>query len=220
MSPIILTLMVASGGSVSASIYKPAVVFLSVSTTDIILSLIIPLVILATVFGVFNTVCNQVKLGKLTECVQSFIKWIIGLLAAIFGLFISIQGIASSFHDGISVRATKYALSNSIPIVGSMVKDGFDLVVASSILIKNTIGVASIFALIYVILSPILYMIAFSLLLKLVSGITETIGDNKISEICVVASKTLTYLISIVLIAGLMLFICVLLMIFSANAFI
>lgn len=220
MSPIILTLMVASGGSVSASIYKPAVAFLSGGIINLILSVILPLILLSSVFAILSISSDTIKLNKLTDSINSLIKWILGLISAVFGLFLTIQGITSAFHDGISLRATKYTISNSIPLVGSLVKDGFDLVVAGSVLIKNSIGLASIIGVFYLILSPIAQMIIFSFLLKFIAGITEPIADKKISDLCVIGSKTLSYLITCILIVGLMIFICVLLMIFSANAFI
>jgi len=220
MSPIILTLMVASGGSVSASIYKPAVAFLSGGIINLIISVILPLITLSAIFGVLNVSSDTIKLNKFSETINSLIKWILGLISAVFGLFLTIQGITSALHDGISLRATKYTISNSIPLVGSMFKDGFDLVVAGSILIKNSIGLASIFAIFYLILSPVAHMFVFSFLLKFIAGITEPIADKKISDLCIVGSKTISYLITSVLIVGLMIFISVLLMIFSANAFI
>lgn len=220
MSPIILTLMVASGGSVSASIYKPAVAFLSGGIINLILSVILPLILLSSVFSILSTSSDTIKLNKLTDSINSLIKWILGLISAVFGLFLTIQGITSALHDGISLRATKYTISNSIPLVGSLVKDGFDLIVAGSVLIKNSIGLASIIGIFYLILSPVTQMIVFSFLLKFIAGITEPIADKKISDLCIIGSKTLSYLITCILIVGLMIFICVLLMIFSANAFI
>jgi hypothetical protein len=53
----------------------------------------------------------------------------------------TVQGITSASIDGISIRATKYAISNSIPIVGGFLRDGFDIVIAGSVLIKNAVGI-------------------------------------------------------------------------------
>ncbi len=217
MSPIILTLMVASGGNVSASVYKPAVAFLSGGIINIFLTVVLPLVILGAVFTVVSNFSPTIKLNKLSDCSNSIIKWIIGLSVTIFGLFLSVQGITSASFDGISIRATKYAISNSIPIIGGFLKDGFDLVVAGSVLIKNAIGVVSIFALLFSILSPILYMATFSILLKFISGIIQPFADSRICGLCECASKTITYLVVAILMVGLMIFITVLLMIFSAN---
>ena len=54
MSPIIITLMLASGGKVSAGIYKPAVAFLSNGIVGICSSIIFPLVGVMSVFGILS----------------------------------------------------------------------------------------------------------------------------------------------------------------------
>lgn len=50
----------------------------------------------------------------------------IGLSITIFTFFMSAQGLSSAVIDGVSFRAAKYAITNSIPIVGGFLKDGFD----------------------------------------------------------------------------------------------
>ena len=220
MSPIILTLMIAVGGNVSASVYKPTVAFLSSGIVNVILYVVIPLTALMTLFSISTNFSNDIKLNKFSDLAASIIKWVFGIIVCVFTSFLSVQGITSASFDGISVKAAKYAISNSIPIVGGFLKEGFDLVVAGSVLIKQTMGVACVFALFYLIVSPVLYMTALSMLLKLVGAITETISDGRISNFCALLSKTITYLIVSLLVVALMFFITLLLMIFSANAFI
>lgn len=220
MSPIILTLMIAVGGNVSATVYKPTVAFLSGGIVNIILYVVLPLTALMTVFSVSTNLSQEIKLNKFSDLSSSIIKWVFGIIVCIFTSFLSVQGITSASFDGVSIKAAKYAISNSIPIVGGFLKEGFDLIVAGSVLIKQTIGLACVFALFYLIISPVLYMTAFSLLLKFVAAITETISDIRISNFCLLLSKTITYLIVSLLVVALMFFISTLLMIFSANAFI
>ena len=220
MSPIIFTLMIGSGGNVSAAIYKPAVTFLTGAIIYTITYVIIPLIGIMAVFSAISNFSSSLKLKKFSDFACSVIKWIMGLIITIFGIFITVQGISGSTFDGISFKAAKYAISNSIPLVGGLLKDGFDLVIAGSVLIKNAVGVSVIIILFYVILSPVLYMAAFSLLLKLTAAVTEPVADNRISDFCTSVSKSVSYLIAVLLTVGLMLFIIVLLIIFSANAFI
>ena len=143
-----------------------------------------------------------------------------GITITVFGLFMTIQGITSATFDGISIRATKYAISNSIPIVGGLLKDGFDLIVAGNVLIKNTVGIVILVGMLFTVLAPIVQILCVSLMLKLISAITEPIADIRISDFCMTLSKSLSYLLSVILMVGFMVFITVLLMIFSANAFI
>ena len=220
MSPIILTLMLAVGGNVSASVYKPTVAFLSNGVISVFVYAVMPLIAMMTVFNVVSNFSYTIKLGKFADFATSTIKWIIGLIITVFGLFLSVQGMTSAHFDGISLKAAKYAISNSVPIIGGFLKDGFDLILAGSVLIKNAVGIAVVIALFYMILSPVLYLAVFSLLLKLTAALVEPISDTRIANFCISMSKTVTYLTVTLLAVGFMLFITVLLMIFSANAFI
>lgn len=220
MSPILLTLMIASGGSASASIYTPTVAFLSGTITNVVLTVLIPLVGAIIIFSIINSMSSGVKLNKFIDFFSSTVKWIIGLIVAVFSVYLSIQGVSSAIFDGVSLKAAKYAISNSIPIVGGFLRDGFDIVVAGSVLIKNTIGVVCVFGLFYIVMSPILNILVFSVLLKAVNAIIEPITDEKIVGFCSGISKGLTYLNACLIIVGVMFFVLVLLMIIGANAFI
>lgn len=220
MSPIMLSLMVAVGGKVSASIYSPTVTFLTTIIINVMLSVVIPLVIVSAILTIISNFTQTIKLNKFSECANVIIKWVIGIVITVFTIFLSIQGIASATIDGVSIKAAKYAISNSIPIVGGFLRDGFDVFVAGSVLIKNSVGIASVIALLYTVVSPVLSMMALSILLKLVAALGELFSEEKISSVCLTLSKTLTYFIAVTLIVALMLFVLVLLIILSANAFI
>lgn len=220
MSPIILSLMVAAGGTVSASVYKPAVIFLSNAIIDIYLYIILPLIGIVVLFDVLANFSPSLKLKKFSDSALSIIKWVSGISFTVFGVFLSVQGITSGTFDGISIKAAKYAISNSIPLIGGFLSSGFDLIVAGSVLIKNAVGVAVIFSLFYTIISPVTYLMTYSLTLKCVGAILEPISDARISDLCTNLSKTVNYFLTSLLMVGFMLFITVLLMIFSANAFI
>jgi stage III sporulation protein AE len=181
---------------------------------------VLPLIALTCIFNVVSHFSPSIKLTKFSDFFTGIIKWILGLTILVFGFFVSIQGITSAHFDGISIRAAKFAISNSIPIVGGFLKDGFDLVVAGSVLIKNTIGVSVLLLLFLMIIKPLLSLGVFSILLKFTAAIIEPISEPKISDLCISVSKTITYLTSVLLIVGMMLFVMVLLMIFSANAFV
>lgn len=220
MSPIIISLMIAAGGNVSAKVYSPAVAFLSNGIINVITSIIIPLIAVMIVFTFISSLSSTYKFSKFIEIFTSIIKWILGILTAVFSIFLTIQGITSATFDGISIKAAKYAISNSIPIVGSFLKDGFDIMVAGSILIKNSIGLGIIISVFFTILSPLVFMICFSVLLKIAAAIINLISDGSVSDICSQSSKCISYIIASMLVVGFMFFICILLMIFSANAFI
>lgn len=220
MSPIILSLMIASGGTVSASMYTPTVAFLSNGVINVITIIILPLVGVVGVFSIISNMTTTIKINKLTDFVCGIIKWVLGITITIFTIFLSVNGISSGSRDGISMKLAKYAISGSIPIVGGFIKDGFDVVVAGSILIKNAVGLSGIIILFILILSPLMNIISFSLLIKLVSGLVEPICDIRISNFCTSISKFMSYLSACLLSVGFMMFLTFVFMTMALGAFI
>ena len=220
MLPVILTLMIASGGNASAALYKPAVAFLSNGISSVFINVLIPIISLIVVFAVLSNLSPAFKLNNMQGFLQGIVKWVIGLSITIFTFFMSAQGLSSAVIDGVSFRAAKYAITNSIPIVGGFLKDGFDLVLAGSVLIKNAVGLSAVFLLFSIVLQPVIYMIVFQLMLKLFAALTEPVGDTRISGFLMSMSKSVSYLLAVIMAIGLMIFISLLLLIISANAFI
>ena len=140
MSPIMLTLMVASGGTASAAVYKPSVVFFTGAIINVFYSLALPLIGILTVFNIASHFSKEIKLKKFSEFFGGILKWIFGIIITVYGLFITVQGITVSANDGISAKIAKYAVSNSVPIVGGLIREGLDVVAAGSIVIKNALG--------------------------------------------------------------------------------
>ncbi len=220
MSPIMLGLIVSSGGNVTASIYSPTVVFLSNGFISIVLYLLLPLISIIMVFGVMSSFSEKIKLGKFSDFFTSVFKWVLGISVTISGLFITVHGLNASVIDGVSIKAAKYAISNSVPLIGGFLKDGFDIVTSGTIIIKNVIGVTGIIALFYLLLAPVVHLIAYSLAFKLVSAVTEPFSDGKISSLCTVSAKSITYLIICVLVVALMFFVNLIILMISSSAFI
>lgn len=218
MSPIILTLMVASGGTVSAGIYKPTVLFLTTGIINLFYSIILPLIGIITMINVLSAFSSAVKLKKFSEFLTGLLKWMFGIVITVYGFFITVQGISAASFDGISFKVAKYAVGNGIPIVGSLIKDGFDVVVAGSLLIKNSVGIAGVIGLFYILLSPVLFLAAFSLLLKLSSAITSVFDDGYVSDFLTNVSKSVTYFNVCIISVAFMTFITILLMTFSVNS--
>lgn len=216
-SPIIMTLMLATGEKVSASIYKPSASFLANGIITVMQSIVIPLIELILIFNIISAFSSSVKLNKFSDLFYSTIKWIIGIIVTVFSVFLSVKGITGATFDGISIKAAKYAISNSIPLVGGFISGGFDIMLAGSIIIKNSVGIASVVALFYTILSPVVTISVFNLLLKFVAAVTEPVTDGRISSFCGSISKCVSYLNVVLLVTGLMTFITVLLLVFSAN---
>lgn len=215
--PILLTMLTAVGGSVSVSVYQPAMALLSSFIVNIFTLILLPLFLISTVLALVSNLSNNVKLDKLISFIHSLFKWIVGIIFTVFIGFASIQGITAGAIDGLSIKTAKFAIKSYVPLIGSYISDGFYILLASSSLIKNAIGATGLLLLAGTILSPILELVIFMLALKLMAGIVEPLGDGKIASFVGTLSKNMSLLISILVAVSFMYTLLTGLVMCSAN---
>ena len=133
--PILLTLIATSGGSVSVAVYQPAVVFLSEIIVNIISTVVLPVAVMLVVICMVGNMSEEIKLNNFAALFKSINKWVLGISLTAFTVFLTVQGITSATYDGLSFKAAKYAISNSVPIIGGFLSGGFDLMIAGLSLI-------------------------------------------------------------------------------------
>lgn len=217
--PILLTVLTAIGGVTSVSVYQPAVAVLSGTIINIFTNILMPIFIFKLVFSIVGNLSNNVKLDKFASFFSSLFKWIVGGVFTVFSAFLAIQGITAGSVDGISFRTAKYAIKNSIPLVGSYLSDGLNLIVASSVLIKNAVGAAGLVLLFATIIVPVLNLVVFMLSLKLVAAVLEPITDSRISNFISMLAKSISLLIVLILGCAFMYLLMTGMIMLSANFF-
>ncbi len=215
--PLMLTLMAASGGAVTATVCRPAVGFFSTTIVAVLSQVVLPLTITIIAFSMAGNLTKELKINKFSAFFKSINKWIIGVCVSVFGLFFTLQGITSATYDGVVRRAAKYAIGNGVPIVGGFLSGGFDLAVAGSILIKNSLGSMSIFLMVSVLFEPLVLLIAVNLLLRLTAAITQPFGDSRISDFLGETAENLHYCTASLLFTAFLYFLCILLFVTSSE---
>ena len=215
--PLLLTLMAASGGTLSASVCRPAVAFFSTTIVSVIHSVVFPLTVTVIAFSMAANLSKGLKINKFTAFFKSINKWIIGVCVSVFGLFFTLQGITVATYDGVARRASKYAIGNGIPIVGVFLSGGFDLAVAGSILIKNSLGSMSIFLMLSVIFETVVLLLACNLLLRFTAAITQPFGDSRLSDFLGETAENLHYCTAGLLFIAFLYFLSIMLIVSSSE---
>lgn len=214
--PILLTLMAASGGGISVAVYRPAVAFMSSAIVNLFSTVVMPMAVVVIVLSFVGNLTEDVRTEKLGDFFKSVSKWIIGFTLGIFSIFLSVQGITAAQYDGVSLRAAKYVISGSVPIVGGFLSGGVEIVVAGSALIKNALGSCALFMLLGVTLRPVLLFAALQLFLRISAAATEPAGGKTSAFLSRLAGDT-GYFLAAILCVGFLYFLTLLLIIFSTG---
>lgn len=214
--PVLLTLMAASGGSVSVAVFRPALVFMGSAICELFTAIVLPSSVVVVILAFVGNLSEDVRTERLGDLFKSFSKWIIGLSLGLFSLFLSVQGITAAQYDGLSLRAVKYVISGSVPLVGGFLSGGLDLVLAGSAIIKNAVGSFSLFLLFGTLLRPVLLFAVFQLFLRLSAAATEPAG-GKISPFLARLASDCGYFLAGLLCVGFLYFLTLLLLVCSTG---
>lgn len=215
--PILLTMTTLLGGVTTSAVFKPMMTTLVTIITVFISKIIIPMFIAAIAFSIVGNLTKSVKLDKLTEFFKSSATYILGGVFSLFVAFLTFQGLTGGVIDSISIKTAKFAMQSYIPVLGGYLSDGFDLMLASLVLIKNSIGVIGLIMILSIIALPTIKIIVLSLGLKLASGIIEPVCDNKFSKMLSNIASNMTLLIISLVGAGFMFLITIMLIIYTTN---
>lgn len=215
--PILMTLMVGLGATASVGVFQPIVAIMSTYVADIFSYIIMPLFLLSFTFGVISNLSSNIKLDKFNSFFAGLFKWAVGITFTIFFAIMAVQGISAGSFDSVSIRTTKYTIKSYVPVMGGYLSDGMDLILASSVLIKNSVGLVGILMIITTILAPILEIVIFSLVLKLISAILQPMGNDKITNFLSSTSKSVIMLSTSIIAIGFMYLISIGLVMTTAN---
>ena len=215
--PILLTLVTALGGNVSVSVYQPLVLVFSGGIFKIITLVVLPLFYICFVFGIIGNLSDDLKLSKFAKTAKKTAEWVLGIVFSLFITFLTAQGITGASFDSIAAKGAKFALSSYVPVVGNYLKEGFDIILAGCLIIKNAFGLCAIIILIFIILLPIIKLLLIVFGLRLTSSILEPVSDSKFSEVLYCTSDSLMILVTILVCVFFALFIFIMLIIYSCN---
>lgn len=214
--PVLLTLVLSSGATGTFSVYSSLSVFVLNSGLYIFMYLLLPLAIAILVLSLFGGISSH-KFSKLINLLKYIFKLIVTILFGIFGLFSIVNVISSGMKDGLSLKITKYAIKNYIPVLGGYISEGFDFVKTCSVLVKNAFGVCGIFALLLIVIKPLLLHLVYICSFKILSVLTSFIGNDSYSNVFEDISKGFSFLLAVLIGVFLIMFVFIFLIIISVS---
>lgn len=111
--------------------------------------------------------------------VADLLKWAVtGLLSAlltVFVFYLTISGAIAGAADAVTQKAAKTVLSGMVPVVGSILSDAAETVVAGAGVLKGTIGAVGLLVVLAICLAPFLQLGCHYLIYKCAAALTATV---------------------------------------------
>ncbi len=178
--PLLLTLLVAVGGTSSAAFFQPAVVAASGTMTTLVRNVSFALALAYAVLQVLDNLSDNFSLSRLSGLVKTASSWTLGICFTVFIGVMAVQGFGAAATDGVTLRTAKYAIDNFVPIVGGMFADTVDTLVGCSLLVKNALGATGVILLVGYLALPLLRVLSTVLAFRLVAAVMEPIADSRV----------------------------------------
>ncbi len=208
--PVLAAAEAASGGVTAASARQVAAVFFS----DILLTAIERVLLPAVYLYIGTAAAGAVLEGELMERVGSLLKkligWALGGLLTLFTAFLTISGAVAGTADAQAVKVAKAAVSAAVPVVGGILSEAAESVLAGAGLLRGLLGAFGALAVLSFCLVPFLRLGGQYLLYqcaslaaaaagpKKLTGLLTALGDAFGLVLAMTAASALLLLISLV----------------------
>lgn len=180
--PVMIPLIMASGGITSAGMLSPLVSGIVTSFAAIISNMIFPAMFLSSVMFAIDSLLEKKYISSIGKFLRNAAAFATGLLVTVFGGITVIQSIVTKAADGAAYDGARYAAGSFIPIIGSFASDSLDLAISCVRVIKSTAGVVGIIILLCALAAPVIKITAIAVIYKLTAIISQLLGENRISD--------------------------------------
>lgn len=189
----------ASGLPVSAAGYYQIVIWMITAADMVIKNILMNVNRIYVCVSLCDCIDSEPHFFKLCHCIQKMIRWCGYTILAFFMGLNGIKSIINPLKDNINTSYVYKAVS-IIPGIGDAASVLSQTVIASSSLIKNTMGMAAVIVLTVCMLFPVVKLVILSCIYHGMAAVMEPVADKRIVKAISVlgtAINSFTYLVII-----------------------
>jgi stage III sporulation protein AE len=161
---------------------QTATVFFSGLLSSLISSLLLPMLYAYVALITANAAAPRELLGRLAGLIKWLFCSVLGLTLAAFIAYLTISGTIAGSADAVADKGAKAAISGAVPVVGGIISDAAETLLAGAGIIKNTIGIFGLLAVLGIALTPFLQLGARVLVFKLTAALSSVISGERLSS--------------------------------------
>lgn len=156
MLPVMAASLGISGAPATAAMSSAVTMFTFDFLITFIHTVLVPAVSAYIAIITVNAAMGNDTLSRLA----AFVKWLstgtLKLFLTVFIAYITISGSVSGGVDGMAVKAARFALSGSVPVVGGIISDATETLLGGAALLKNSLGIFGMLCIVALCIVPFL----------------------------------------------------------------
>jgi len=181
--PILAAATAAAGYFGSATVQQVTTMLLVDLLINVIRSFMLPLMYLYIGVLAASAALPENRLGAIAGGLKKVITWVLTTSLLCFTLYLSVSRVITGAVDAASIRLTKAAISGVVPVVGGIIAEAAETVLAGAGVLKNTIGIFGTLAILAACAYPFLRLGMQYLLYKLTAFLAAALGAPRLCRL-------------------------------------
>ncbi len=165
-------------------------------------------------FALVGSLGGEMKLDGIAKSLRGLFMTVLGLISFVLTCSLALQKSLTSAADSAAMRGAKYAVGTMIPIVGGTISSVLGTLAGSLTLLKKTVGVGAVAALLLLALPTLLYLLLARFSFSIAGAVAHLFGVTSIEKLlgefrgiydmllAVGAICTVMFLVSLALLVG------------------
>ena len=179
---LLLPVLAASSAAAGSVTGAPAIYSITVLFSDLLLRLVttglIPLLYVFLAMALADCVLGGAALKQFRELMAWVISTGLKTVLYVYTAFLAITQVISGATDAMTARAAKLTLSSTVPVVGGIIADAAETVLVSASMLRNSVGIFGLLAVLAVCILPFLKITAYWLVLRLTAAVSGAIAQE------------------------------------------
>lgn len=178
--PTIAAAAAAAGSPGAAAARQMATVLFSDVLMSLITRLLLPLVYAYIAAIAVSAAINNDGLKRIASTLKWVVTTVLTTVLLAFVGYLTVSGVIAGTTDAITLKATKFTVSNMVPVVGGILSDAAETVLAGANLLKNSIGVFGMLSVLGMCIGPFLQLGVNYLMYKMVATVSATVAESRV----------------------------------------
>lgn len=181
--PAFCIIVATSGNTVTAFSTNTLLLSLAQALNFISENIFLPLSNCFLAIGICSGIRSELNLQQLIFNLKKYLTTAISVCATAFVSILSIKTAVSARADAIGLRSMRFAINSVVPVIGGAISEGLLSIQAYSSLIKSSVGIVGIIAVLTVFVPPVLNVSFWRLFLSLCRTVSDIFNDRSVSSV-------------------------------------
>ena len=180
-SKILLPTITAAGSPSGAVARQLATMLFSDILITLINRLLLPLVYTYIAACVAYAAVGNEGLKRIAGTLKWVVTSVLTVVLLVFVGYLTVSGVIAGSTDAVTVKAAKFTMSSLVPVVGGILSDAAETVLAGAGILKNAVGVFGMLAVLCMCVAPFLQLGIHYLTYKVTSALSATVSSGRVA---------------------------------------